>query len=100
MTPSSVPIDPVVLLVVADDHPLLAEVISERIDDLVVQEREQLVSRVDEIRLDAEVAEDRRVLAADDAGAVDGDRVGREAELQIVSLSKMRGWEKSMSGGW
>ena len=56
--------------------------ISEGVHDLVVQEREQLASRVDEVRLDPEVAEDRRVLAADDAGAVDGDGVGHEAELQ------------------
>ncbi len=37
---------------------------------------------VDEVHLQAQAAEDRRVLAADDAGAVDGERLGRRLELE------------------
>jgi hypothetical protein len=60
-------------LAVADEGALIAEVIGEGVGDLVVEEGEEAVALVDEVELAAEAAEDRGVLAADDAGAVDGD---------------------------
>jgi hypothetical protein len=92
-------LDQLALLVVADDAALVAEVVREGVDDLVVEDREQLVAGVDEVHLHPEGAEHRRVLAADDAGAVDGDRPGVSFTRRIVSLSQMRGWPKSTSGG-
>ncbi len=62
------------LLIVANDAALLAQAIRQRLGDLIVEERQQPVVRVDQRHLDAEVHEDGGVLAADDAGAVDRDR--------------------------
>ena len=88
-----------VLLVVADEDALVAQVVAEGVDDFVVEEREQPVAGVDQVHLDVEAGEDRRVLAADDAGAVDGDGARGVAQVQDRVAVKMRGWLKSMSGG-
>jgi hypothetical protein len=56
-------------LAVPDQYPALAKGVGERIDDLVVEERKELVARVDQIHLDPQVAKDRGVFAADHPGA-------------------------------
>ena len=75
-------LDALVLFVVANEHALIAEVVAKGIDNLVIEEREQLLAAVDEVHLDAEVAEDRRVLAADHARAIDGHGVRCVIELE------------------
>jgi len=51
-------------------------VIRKRIDDFVIQELKQLVSRIDEINLAAKVAKHRCILSANNASAINGDRCG------------------------
>ena len=82
MTPSSRGFKALVGFVVAEQHALIAQVIAERIDDFVVEEFQQLVAGVDQIHLHAQVAQHRRVFAADDAGTVDGDRLRRVVEIE------------------
>ncbi|EAU65622.1 hypothetical protein STIAU_6500 [Stigmatella aurantiaca DW4/3-1] len=62
------------LLLVADEHALFAQVVGERIGDLIVQEGQEPVARVDQIHLHPEHAEHGRVLAADDARPIDEHR--------------------------
>ena len=75
-------LDPLVALAVPDDRTAIAEVVGQGVDDLVVEELEQLVARVDQVHLDPQVAEHRGVFAADHAGAVDGDRLRRMVEVE------------------
>ena len=72
------PFDLLVLLAVADQRAFLAEVIAQGVADLVVEKLQQLVARVDQVQLAAQVAEHRGIFAADDARPVDRDRPGRE----------------------
>ncbi len=65
-----------------DDDPAFTQVVTQRVDDLVVQEFKQLFSRVDEVHFDAEVAEHRRIFAANDAGSKDADRPGRVRQVE------------------
>ncbi len=71
-----------VFLVVANHHALVSQVIAECVGDLVVEERQKVLAGVDEIHLQSQVREDRRVLTADDAGAVEGDGFRREIQAQ------------------
>ncbi len=73
---------PVRSLVVPNHHALVAQVVAEGIGDLVVEEGQQPVAGVDQIDLHIEIGEDRRILAADHPGAVDGDPPGRLVHLQ------------------
>ena len=66
----------------ADQHAQVAHVVGQGVDDFVVEKFQQLVAGVDQVDLDAQVAKHRRVFAADDAGAVDRDRLRREVEVQ------------------
>ena len=66
-----------VFLVVADHHALIAQVVAERVGDLVVEEGQQLRARVHQVHLAAHVAEDAGVLAADHPRAVDENGTGR-----------------------
>ncbi len=61
------------LFVVADHHPVVPEVVRERIRHLLIEERQQAVAGVDQIHLDVQAAEDRRIFAADHPGAVNDD---------------------------
>ncbi len=81
-TPSSSSSTVGVILAVADQHAAVAQVVAQSVDDLVVEELQQLVARVDQVHLDAQVAEHRSVFAADDAGAVNRDGARRIAEPQ------------------
>ena len=86
-------LDALVFFAVADQHPALAQVIGERVDDFVVEEGEQLVPGVDQVHLDAQAAEDRRVLAADHPGPVDRDAARRLLQSQhgvAVDDARMR----------
>ena len=76
------PFDAFVLFVVADERAELTQMVGEGVDDLVVEKLEQLAARVDQVELDAERAKDRGVLAADDAGAVDRDRLRRGSQAE------------------
>jgi hypothetical protein len=67
---------------VADDDALFAQVVAERVGDLVVEEGQQPVAGVHQVHLDVQVAHDGGVLAADDAGAVDGHAARRVLEPQ------------------
>ena len=75
-------LDPLGLLAMADDDASFAQVITEGIDDLFVEEVEQPVAVVDEVHFDFEVAEHRRVLASDDTRADDGDRLHVQVEIE------------------
>ena len=68
--------------IMPNQHALVSQMISQGIDDLVIQERQQAIAGIDEVHLHAEVAEHRGVFAADDARAIDGDRLGRLFEPQ------------------
>ena len=63
----------VVFFAVADQHAAFAQVVGQRVDDFVVEKRQQLVTGVDQVDLDAQATKDRGILAADHPGAVDGD---------------------------
>src|SRR5690606_2093939 len=74
------------LLVVPNHAPLLAQVVRERFRDLIVQERQQAIVRVDEGDLRTEVDENGRILAPDHACALDrgGKRVLTVTEDRIA----------------
>ena len=74
MTPSSAPLHLVVRFLMAQQHAAIAHVVAEGVDDLVIQEFEQLGAGVDQVDLAVEIAEHRRIFAADHAGPVDGHR--------------------------
>ena len=63
--------DALVLFVVANRHVVVAQVITQRLGNLVVEEAEQLVTVVDQIDQYPKATENRRVLTTDHAGAVD-----------------------------
>src|SRR5207249_7790615 len=67
---------------VADERPFFAEVIAQRVANLIVKKLQKLLAGVDQIELAAEVAKHRGIFAADDAGAVDRDRPGRERQIE------------------
>ncbi|MNM94455.1 hypothetical protein D3C81_1068590 [compost metagenome] len=72
--------DAVVFLVVTDQHVVVAQVIAQRIGNLVVEEAEQLVAGIDQVYQHAEAAEDRRIFAADHPGSVDDQPARSVAE--------------------
>ncbi len=74
-------LDALVVLTMANQHTLLAQMVGQRVDDFIVEKSEQLVARVDEIDLDAQAAKNRRVLAADDPCAVNRNAARRHFEL-------------------
>ena len=57
----------------ANNDAAVPEVIGERIGHLLIEKRQQTVAGVDQIDLDVQAAENRRILAADDACAIDND---------------------------
>ena len=72
----------VVFFVVANMHPVLAEVITEGVDDFVVEVGEQLAAAVDEIDFYLQAAEYGCVFATDDPRAVNGDDARCFCEVQ------------------
>src|SRR5262249_5785467 len=71
-----------VFLTVPDQHTTLAQMIGQGVDNFIVEERQQLVAIVDQIHLDAQTAEDRRVFAAHHAGAIDRNAARRALQMQ------------------
>ncbi len=59
------------LLVVTNQHPVIAKVVTEGVRDLVVQEGQKAAAWVDQVHLDPQTAENRGVFTANDAGTVD-----------------------------
>ncbi|MNF52575.1 hypothetical protein D3C84_339250 [compost metagenome] len=75
-------LDALVLLVVTDQHVVVAQVVAEGVGDLVVEEAEQLVAVVDQVNQYAQATEDRGVLGADHPGAVDDDAARRMGQAE------------------
>ncbi|MCY1350667.1 hypothetical protein D9M69_369030 [compost metagenome] len=85
-------LDALVLLVVTDQHVVVAQVVAEGVGDLVVEEAEQLVAVVDQVHQHTQAAEDRGVLGADHPGTVDDDaarRVGQAEDGVAVVDTRM-----------
>ena len=72
-----VALDAIVFLVVTHQHAVVAQVVGQRVGNLVIQEGQQTITRIDQVDLDAKAGEDRGVLGADDTGAVDDQRARR-----------------------
>ena len=64
------------LFVVTDHHAVVPEVVRQRVRHFLIEERQQAVAGVDQIDLHVQTTEDRRILTADDPGAVN-DYVAR-----------------------
>ncbi|MNC13758.1 hypothetical protein D3C75_615120 [compost metagenome] len=75
-------LDALVLLVVTDQHVVVAQVIAQRIGNLVIQEAEQLVAVVDQVDQHAQATEDRRIFTTDDPGSVDDHSPRGVAEVE------------------
>ena len=72
----------VVFFAVPNVYPVLAEVITDRVDNFVVEIREQLAAAVDEVDFDLQPAKDRCVFATDHPRAVNGDVARRFFEIE------------------
>ena len=60
--------DGFIILVVANFHRIVAQVITQRVGDLVIQERQQAVTHVDQVNFDPQPTEDGCIFAADHTG--------------------------------
>ena len=69
-------------LVMPNDHAGLAHLITERINDFVIQKLQELGSSIHQIYFDPKIAEHRRILAADYACPVNGDRLRFHVQVQ------------------
>src|SRR5690606_1692078 len=76
------PLDLLVLFVVADQRHVVAQVIAQRVGNLVIQETQQPITVVNQVDLDSQSTEDRRILATDHPGAIDDQRARRVVELE------------------
>ncbi len=61
----------------SNDDAHIPQMITQRVDNLVVEELEQFVASVDEIDFDTKPAKHRSVFASDHTGSVDRDRLRR-----------------------
>ncbi|MCY1346150.1 hypothetical protein D9M69_322290 [compost metagenome] len=75
-------LDALVLLVVTDQHVVVAQVIAQGVGNLVVEEAEQLVAVVDQIHQHAQAAEDGGVFGPDHTGSVDDDPARRVGQTE------------------
>ncbi len=83
----------------AEDHTAVAHVIAKGIHDLVIEERQQLLARVDEVHLQPEVPEHGGVFAPDDSGTENGNRAGSVVEVQDgVAIEDARVFEVNIVG--
>src|SRR5690606_13998059 len=71
-----------VLFVVAQQYAAIAQMIRERVDNLVIEKFQQLAARINQINLAAQVAKHRRVLATHHAGAIDRDGMRRVSQAE------------------
>ena len=99
MVPFVVPLDRDHLLAEAEGHADVAQVVLQRLGDLVVAEVEQAVALLDHGHLGAERREHGRVLDADHAAADDDERARQVRQLQdavgvehrrVVELDRLR----------
>src|SRR5436190_19817337 len=67
---------------VPDQHAPFAQMIGQRIGDLVIEKLQQLIPRVDQVDFDPQVAKYRGVLATDHAGAVNRNRLRSERQIE------------------
>ena len=65
-----------------NDDALITQVVRKSVDDFIVQETEQLVALVDQVHLDAKIPKNARILAANDAGPVNGNAARIPIESQ------------------
>src|SRR5690606_30944467 len=76
------PLDLLVLLVVTDQRHVGAQMVTERIGDLVIEEAQQPVAVVDEVDLHPQTTEDGGVFTTDHSRTVDDQRPRRVIELE------------------
>ena len=65
-----------VIFIMPNHHPIVAQVIAEGINNLIIQKGEQPIARINKVDLDAQAAKDRRIFTANDAGPKNRDRTG------------------------
>ncbi len=74
--------DPLVFLVVANHHVVVAEVIAQCLGDFRIEEAQQLITVVHQFDQNTQAAEDRGVFTADHASTVDDQFAWGVAEAE------------------
>ena len=86
-------------LAVSNSDTRITHAVAECVDDFVVEKLKQLVSGIDQIQFHVEVAEHRRVFAADNARSIDGHRSRSVFEIQDrVAVEDSRMAEVDVAG--
>ncbi|EHB39837.1 hypothetical protein SEENIN0B_04387 [Salmonella enterica subsp. enterica serovar Infantis str. SARB27] len=65
--------DFLILFIVANNHAAIPEMVRERVGHLLIEKGQQAIAGVDQIHFHIHTAEDGRIFAADNAGAVNNN---------------------------
>ena len=75
-------IDRFILFVMSNQHTVIAQVITQGVRNLVIQEREQASSGVDQVHFHTQTGENRGVFGTNHARAINDQGAGRVGQIQ------------------